>query len=146
MKELLPEIEKLIVPYLEEQGCELVEIETKGAGRSRVLRVYVYKEGGLPISTIKELSRGIEEILDAEDIIQGPYILEVSSPGLDRKLTTVRDFQRVVGEEVKLFMKDGRVILGYLSSAGDVLHLRSEDGGVDIPVDDVEFGKIVIKF
>ncbi|OQX89888.1 MAG: hypothetical protein B6D65_00915 [candidate division Zixibacteria bacterium 4484_93] len=146
MKELLSEIDKIIVPYLEEQGCELVEIDTKGTGRSRLLRFYVYKEGGLPISTIKELSRGIEEILDSEDIIQGPYILEVSSPGLDRKLTTVRDFQRVIGEEVKLFMKDGRVVGGYLDSADEILHLRNENGRFDTPVDEVNFGKVVIKF
>jgi len=85
-------------------GLELVDVEFRGAGgKARMLRVFIDKPGGVTHADCEAVSRELGTILDAEDAVPGgSYTLEVSSPGLDRKLTRAEDFARVVGSRVKL--------------------------------------------
>ena len=84
-------------------GLEVVEVELCGGGKARMLRIYIDKPGGVNHEDCANLSREVGTILDVEDAAPGgSYILEVSSPGLDRKLVRSADFERFKGSRVKL--------------------------------------------
>lgn len=84
-------------------GVEIVEIELRGGGKARMLRIFIDKPEGVTHEDCAKLSREISTIFDVEDAIPGgSYVLEVSSPGLDRKLSRAADFERFQGSRVKL--------------------------------------------
>lgn len=93
------------------EGLEVVEVEWRGSGRG-LLRIFVDKPGGVLLDDCAEVSRQVSTILDAEDVVPGgAYQLEVSSPGLDRKLLKLADYQRFAGCRIKVKLKaplDGR--------------------------------------
>ncbi|HZQ22260.1 MAG TPA: ribosome maturation factor RimP [Terriglobales bacterium] len=88
-------------------GLEVVEIEFRGGGKSRMLRIFIDKPDGVTHEDCANLSREVGTILDVEDAVPGgPYVLEVSSPGLDRKLLRAKDYERFTGSRVKLTTRD----------------------------------------
>lgn len=88
-------------------GVEVVEVELRGGGKSRMLRIFIDKPAGVTHEDCAKLSREVSTIFDVEDAMPGgPYVLEVSSPGLDRKLSRAADFERFQGSRVKLTTKD----------------------------------------
>lgn len=88
-------------------GLEIVEVELRGAGKSRMLRIFIDKSGGVTHEDCANLSREVGTILDVEDTIPGgQYLLEVSSPGLDRKLFRPVDFERFTGSRVKVTTRE----------------------------------------
>jgi ribosome maturation factor RimP len=88
-------------------GLEVVEVEMRGGGKSRMLRIFIDKPAGVTHEDCANLSREVSTILDVEDAVPGgSYVLEVSSPGLDRKLSRPADFERFRGSRVKLTTKD----------------------------------------
>ena len=94
--------EALLAPILEKENFELVDVEWVREGPDWFLRAYIDKEGGITIGDCELVSRALEEKLDAQDFISENYILEVSSPGLDRPLKKDRDFARSIGKEVEI--------------------------------------------
>lgn len=113
------EVEKIVEELLENTALELVAVDYVKE-RDWYLRVFIDKEGGVDLDDCQDLSRKLEELLDAQDLIKTSYILEVSSPGLDRELKKPRDFQREMGKDidVSLFAPlDGKkVVTGPLSA------------------------------
>jgi ribosome maturation factor RimP len=87
-------------------GLEVVEIELRGGGKSRMLRVFLDKPAGVTHEDCAQFSREFGAILDVEDVVPGSYVLEVSSPGLDRKLTSAADYERFAGSKVKLMTRE----------------------------------------
>jgi len=88
-------------------GLEVVELEMRGAGKSRMLRIFIDKPAGVTHEDCANLSREVGTILDVEDVVPGgSYTLEVSSPGLDRKLSRPADYQHFIGSRVKLTTRD----------------------------------------
>jgi ribosome maturation factor RimP len=87
-------------------GLEVVEVEFRGGGKSRMLRIFIDKPGGVTHEDCANLSREVGTILDVEDAIPGSYVLEVSSPGLDRKLVRPQDYERFIGSRVKLTTRE----------------------------------------
>jgi ribosome maturation factor RimP len=88
-------------------GLEVVEIEFRGGGKSRMLRVFIDKPGGVTHEDCASFSREFGTILDVEDAVPGGmYVLEVSSPGLDRKLNRAADYERFTGSRVKLMTRE----------------------------------------
>jgi len=84
-------------------GLEVVEVELRGGGKARMLRIFIDKPQGVTHEDCASLSREVSTILDVEDAVgSGSYVLEVSSPGLDRKLFRAADFERFQGSRVKL--------------------------------------------
>lgn len=105
-EELLIRLEELIKPYLKAQGVELVEVEFTQPRRGRAtLRLFVDQEGGITLEEITRVSRVVGELLDVHDFISASYNLEVSSPGLTRKLKETRDYERYAGRLVRLTTK-----------------------------------------
>ena len=97
--------EALVLPIIEANHFELVDVEYVKEGANWYLRVYADKEGGIGIDDCVTISRSLEEKLDAEDFIEDAYILEVSSPGLGRPLKKEKDYLRSIGKsiDVKLY-------------------------------------------
>src|SRR5436853_5643010 len=88
-------------------GVEVVELELRGGGKARMLRIFIDKPGGVTHDDCANLSREVSTILDVEDAVPGgTYTLEVSSPGLDRKLQKAADFERFTGSLVKLMTRE----------------------------------------
>ena len=94
--------EKLLDPIIKEHQFELVDVEWVKEAGTYYLRVYVDKEGGITIDDCELVSRALSDLLDRYDFISENYILEVSSPGLDRPLKKDKDFARSIGKEVEL--------------------------------------------
>ena len=131
------EVEKIVEELLENTALELVAVDYVKE-RDWYLRVFIDKEGGVDLDDCQDLSRKLEELLDAQDLIKTSYILEVSSPGLDRELKKPRDFQREMGKDidVSLFAPlDGKkVVTGPLSAYdGETINV----GNMAIPMDKV---------
>jgi ribosome maturation factor RimP len=100
----------LLEPTLQTLGYELVDIEAN-FGRHGFLRLYIDKDGGVTVADCEYVSGQIGAFLDVEDPLPGSYVLEVSSPGLDRRLRTTEHFRRFCNEDVRIELlrpKDGR--------------------------------------
>lgn len=97
-------VEALLEPILDADGIELVDVEYVRE-RNWILRIFIDKEGGVDLADCQSISEKAGEILDEKDIIPDNYMLEVSSPGLDRVLKKDKDFRRYAGSDVdvKLF-------------------------------------------
>ncbi len=106
-QEILSRLSPLLAEYLSSLGFELVDIIYRYEANGFVLRVLADKpQGGINMDECAMLNRELGNLLDAQDIIQGKYLLEVSSPGLDRPLKGINDFRRSVGRDVRLFLND----------------------------------------
>lgn len=99
---LVEQISNIVVPILESMSMELVDLEYKHEGRDWFLRIFIDKEGGVNLDDCAEASREIGAVLEVEDIVRTAYRLEVSSPGIDRPLKKVQDFERFAGSLVKV--------------------------------------------
>jgi len=130
-------------------GLVLEDVTVTPAGRRRVLRVVVdlpeTRTGGVPLDTVAEVSRALSAALDAHDVMGAtPYVLEVSSPGVDRPLTLRRHFARARGRRVSLVMRDGTTASGrLLEVAGDTLVL---DDAQVVPLAAVVRGRVEVEF
>ena len=112
----------VVGPYLEAEHLELDSLELLGHRGARLLRVVVDAEGGIDLDRLAETSRRLSRLLDAETDLEGPYRLEVSSPGLERRLRTPRHFEKAVDREVVMKVRsEGRTtsLRGRLVSADD---------------------------
>ncbi len=96
------ELSELLEPTVSRLGYELIDLEAKIGGKSGVLRLFIDQDEGIDLEDCERVSRAVSALLDVEDPLPGQYDLEVSSPGLDRKLTKVEHFQKFTGEEVKV--------------------------------------------
>ncbi len=94
--------EQLILPILERNQFELVDVEYVKEGAEWYLRAYIDKEGGITVNDCELVAREMNEILDREDYIEGSYIFEVSSPGLGRPLKKEKDYVRAMGKELEI--------------------------------------------
>ena len=99
------ELTNLLEPAIERLGYELVDLEARLAGKGGLVRIYIDKPDGIDLDDCEKVSLAVSALLDVEDPIPGNYNLEVSSPGLDRKLTKIEHFQRFEGEIVKVQMR-----------------------------------------
>ena len=94
--------ETLILPLIERNKFELVDVEYVKEGSDWYLRAYIDKEGGITVNDCEVIAREMNELLDKEDFIEGSYIFEVSSPGLGRPLKKEKDFVRSMGKELEI--------------------------------------------
>ncbi len=99
------ELTELLEPALMRMGYELADLELRLGSSGGLVRVFIDKPEGIDLDDCEKVSLALSALLDVEDPVPGKYSLEVSSPGLDRKLTKVEHFQRFVGEVVKVQMR-----------------------------------------
>ncbi len=125
--------EKLVMPIIEANNFELVDVEYVKEGSNWYLRLYIDKEGGITVDDCELVSRAFNDILDREDYIEDAYIFEVSSPGLGRPLKKDKDFKRSLMEEVevKLYkaVNKQKEFVGLLTGYDkDTITIELEDG------------------
>ena len=131
-------------PLLAELELSIYDVELAGG----ILRVVVDRPGGVALDVIARFTRGLSPILDERDPVKGHYTLEVSSPGLERRLRTPAHFEGAVGEHVKLKLRagaaDDRRLTGILRAAtDDDLTVDAEAGPVTVSLADVESARTV---
>ncbi len=138
-QETLDKITLLARPIAQESSLELVDIEFRPTGKRWLLRVYIDREEGVTIADCERVSRELDRVLDVEEVIDHPYILEVSSPGLTRQLKKREDFERYKGRTCRIItapaiegMNDfkGKIV----EVAGDDVEVNDEKGGHRIPL------------
>ena len=95
-------VERLSAPVVEELGMELVDVEFVKEGGRWMLRVYIDKPGGIGLDDCERVSQSLDTMLDEKDPIPQTFYLEVSSPGIERPLKKLRDFQRFCGHRVNV--------------------------------------------
>jgi ribosome maturation factor RimP len=156
----IPEdLRRLIEPVVADHGCELVDVESvTSSSRTGVLRITVDRtegDGRVPVESCAGISREIGTQLDANDAIPGSYNLEVSSPGLDRRLAREKDFVAACGQQIKLKTRrpvgGRRKFKGRLIEFSDGIAVLSIDGGADgealrIPFAEIEKANSMYEF
>lgn len=141
----------LLEPAVEALGYELADLEAGFTGGRGVLRLFIDRPEGIRVEDCEAVSRQVSGLLDVEDPIQGDYDLEVSSPGMDRKLVKPEHFDRFAGQPVKGRFRaviDGRrrfagVLIG---RDGDKVRLLVDDAEVTVAIEDIELIRLVPEF
>ena len=105
MATLEQNLQEMLQGAVEDLGCELWGIECQRAGRFMTVRLFIDKEGGVTVDDCADVSRQVSAILDVEDPIADKYNLEVSSPGLDRPLFTLPQFERYIGQDISVHLR-----------------------------------------
>ena len=103
----MDKVREIVESVAQSSGLEVVDVELHGGGKARMLRIYIDKPGGVTHEDCSNFSREVSTMFDVEDAVPGgSYMLEVSSPGLDRKLSKAADYERFSGSLVKLMTRD----------------------------------------
>ena len=141
----------LIRPILRGSNIELVDVECKKTGKTWALKVFIDKNQGVTVYDCQELSREIEDLIEIHELIDGHYVLEVSSPGLDRPLKKAADFLRNKGKRIQV--KTYSPINNKKENAGTVidfvngtLFLEDKKNILKISLTEIAQAKLIIKF
>jgi ribosome maturation factor RimP len=141
----------LLAPVVAAEGLDLEDVVVNRAGSRSVVRVVVDADGGLDLDAVAEVSRAVSAVLDeADDVLRGAYVLEVTSPGVDRPLTAPRHWRRAKGRKVHVVRTDGRDVVGRLveasdDEAGDAA-LETASGVVRVAYSDVRRATVEVEF
>ncbi len=143
---LAEQVEVLLAPIARRNGYELVAAEVAGGDKQPVIRVFLDREGGIDLDAICEANSWVEDALEDLDTLHGPYTLEVSSPGIDRPLRTLADFERFAGQNVKIKTTpvDGRsAFTGVIEGVeGDDILLGVDGQTVRVPFGSVKKARL----
>ena len=142
------ELAKLLEPTVERLGFELADLEVRLGSKGGMVRIFIDKPEGIDLEDCERVSLAVSALLDVEDPVPGNYNLEVSSPGLDRKLTKVEHFQRFEGETVNVKMRfpiEGRRrFRGTLVSSDDENIVVEVDGeSHSLPLKTIDTARLV---
>jgi ribosome maturation factor RimP len=143
---------QLLTPAVAATGHDLEDVTVSPAGKRRVVRVVVDKDGGITLDDVADVSRVVSDLLDeAEveqpDLLGGAYVLEVSSPGVDRPLTLGRHWRRNTGRLVKATLADGEIVTGRILSADDAEVVLDVDGAErNLLLGTVKSGMVQVEF
>jgi len=162
--QMLQKIEQLAEQVVAREGCKLYDLEFKGGAGGRILRVYIDKEipGGATLDDCANVSRGLNLLLDVEDVITGgPYSLEISTPGIERPLKRAWHFASAVGKKVWLKFDRNLEALGVKSKRYGAhkqltevlqaceetgIRLQLDDESILIPFSAIEKSHVVFEF
>ncbi|MBF7082368.1 ribosome maturation factor RimP [Desulfallas sp. Bu1-1] len=145
---VVQEIEEIISPVLDDMGIELVDIQYLKEGGRWILRIFIDQPGGVGLEDCQSVSERIDPLLDEKDPIPQSYYLEVSSPGLDRPLKKLADFERFAGKEVNVTtyvpVNGKRKFKGKLITASShAIILETGGNDVEIPMEQVASARLV---
>ncbi len=149
---LLERIREIVDHVANSEGMELVDVELHGRGPSATLRIFLDKPAGITHKDCRVVSQQVGALLDVEDMIEDRYTLEVSSPGLERKLVKPGDYQRFAGRRINLALKAARE--GRRRFRGLLLGMEQETVRMDIgdgqvmsfEYDEIERANLVAEF
>jgi ribosome maturation factor RimP len=135
-------LEEIADSLLRDEGLELVDLEYRREGRRWVLRLFIDKEGGVTVEDCATVSRELGDILDAKDAVPEAYVLEVSSPGLNRRVRKRKDFSRFAGRKVEVRLtapqQGRRKIVGrILGVEGEAVVVAAPEATYSIALEDI---------
>jgi len=133
-------VEQIAVSVTEPAGIEFVHCEIAGSKRNPTVRLIIDKPGGVTLEDCAQVSRDVEAILDSDDFIPTSYVLEVSSPGIERELYVLADFERFTGKDVRI--KTNRPVSGQRNFSGTIVAVK--DG--EIELEDRTSGRVRIPY
>jgi ribosome maturation factor RimP len=147
-KEVQRRVEEIADALLKDEGLELVDLEYRREGRRWVLRLFIDKEGGVTVEDCATVSRELADILDAKDAIPEAYVLEVSSPGLNRRVRKRRDFFRFAGRKVEVrlaALQDGRrkIVGTILGVEGEAVVVAAPEATYTIALENIARATLV---
>ncbi len=147
----LDKITEMAQRVVASEGLTLVDVELKGGGGTRLLRVYIDKPEGISHADCALVSEQLSALLDVEDPFPGSYTLEVSSPGLDRKLAKASDYTHFVGRKARVVVRDPvdgqKVLEGRLAGfeAGHVRLDLGEAGLKELELSNIQKARLVVE-
>lgn len=141
-------VEQALGPVVAERGLDLEAVDVQPAGRRRLVRVLVDRDGGISLDDVAALSHELSDVLDASDAMgEQPYVLEVSSPGVDRPLTLPRHWRRAIGRLVVVELVGGGSVVGRVVSAtSDSAVLDTDEGRRECGFAEVARAQIEVEF
>ena len=144
-------IKSMVTPILQEMDLELVDVLYRRESSGWVLRLIIDKEDGIALDDCTAVSREVSQLLDIEDIIEQVYNLEVSSPGLDRPLKSIGDFQRFTGRKAKVTTREpiqgNQVFIGRINKVEDeLIILEVGQQELSIPFSEVARARLEVEF
>jgi ribosome maturation factor RimP len=152
IKRIVDKVSHLVEPVVQEFGMEMVDVEFRPERGRWILRVFIDKEGGITVDDCASVSRELGDLIEAEDIIDYPYVLEISSPGLNRPLRKESDFIRAIGKMVRLKMSRPinrrRNFTGRLANVreGVISLLVDENNLVELPLKEIDKARLKYEF
>lgn len=142
------ELTRLIEPVVAEAGFDLEDVDIRPAGRRRLVKIVVDSDGGVSLDDVATVNHAVSAVLDETDVMgSAPYVLEVTSPGVDRPLTEPRHWRRAAGRLVKAPLTAGGQIEGRVVSADDaavVMDVRGRER--KLRLDELGGGKVQVEF
>lgn len=149
---LIKKVERTITPTVESMGFELVRVLLIGSGKP-TLQIMAERpsDGKITLDECAKLSQAISAVLDVENTLQdSSYFLEVGSPGVDRPLTRLKDFERYAGQQAKIETENGlegqKRFKGSLKGLkGDRVVIATETGDKEIPFHDIQRAKLIVE-
>lgn len=141
-------VQLAVAPLVSAAGLDLEGVDVQPAGRRRLVRVLVDRDGGITLDDVAGLSKALSEALDASDAMgDQPYVLEVTSPGVDRPLTLPRHWRRNVGRLVSVTTTGGERITGRLTGCdAQGATVAGEEGPQRVAYDAIERAQVEIEF
>ena len=143
-------IEALIMPYIEELSAELIELDMKHRGKTVVIDIVADRPGGITVGECTFINKKVDRQIEKKQWFGEDYIVEVSSPGLDRALKTPKDFSRVLGREVRFHLLEE--VEGKVEHLGEVVEvkedgilIKTKDKTITIPFGDISKAVQVIE-
>lgn len=129
-RDIAPTISEVLTPLAGKHALELVDVEIAGMRQRPIVRIYLDREGGIDIDTIAESNRWISDAIEDAGVIPGPYTLEVSSPGIERPLKRLADYERFAGETA--YVRTDKPIEGRSRFTGDIVRVEGDTVVLDV--------------
>jgi ribosome maturation factor RimP len=150
MDHIKKKITELADSVAAQYAFEIVGVELAGSSRKLLIRIFVDKENGVTLDDCGKFSRALSALLDVEDPVPMAYVLEVSSPGLDRPLKELKDFQRSTGKLVRIItramIQEQNIFKGRITGvAGGNITLSFDDKEIEIPFDQISKARLEIE-
>jgi len=148
---VIDKVAEFTTPLLTSMGLELLEVQFRREGHGWVLRLFIDSEEGVNVDHCARVSRELSDYLDVEDVIEHPYHLEVSSPGLERTLYKLDDFVRFTGKKARIKLKESldgkRVFIGKILAVHDdrIELATDEDRMVEFSYNRVKKARLTIE-
>lgn len=128
-------------------GVKLYDSEITSQNSRTIYRVYIIKDGGVSLEDCEKVSRVLSPIFDVMAPVEGEYFLEVSSPGLERKLSKIEHFALSLGEEAKITLNDKSVFIGKIISVdGEMITFSNDDGKSKFSFNEIKKAKTFIQW
>lgn len=151
-KKIINEVSPLVEGFLHESGMEMVDLEFRFESGRWTLRIFIDKEGGVTVDDCANVNKELGYLIEAKNIIDYHYVLEVSSPGLNRPLKKEQDFMRSIGKMIKLELarpvNKRSKFSGRLTNVREgMISLSVDDGGlVELPLREIDKARVKYEF